>query len=313
MKYKYKDRTRSRSRSPHRKQSHHSNHRDDKYDRRPSDRHGDRHRGEERTRDKDHRSRQDKHSNRHRDTDRDDRERHRDHEGRGRHRDRDRDDRRQDFSHIRIKQERDDNDRRRRDDRRRKPANPFESDEQYQYGQPGSSQEQTEPAAPKEEPNFGLSGKLTEDSNTFRGVVIKYNEPQEARKPKRRWRLYPFKGEESLPVLHIHRQSAYLFGRDRLVADIPIDHPSCSKQHAVLQYRLIEYERDDGRIGRRVRPYIIDLDSSNGTFVNNNKIDPSRYVELIEKDVVKFGFSSREYVMLHDKSKGDDSDTDEEK
>lgn len=36
-------------------------------------------------------------------------------------------------------------------------------------------------------------------------------------------------------LLHIHRQSAYLVGRDRLVADIAIDHPSCSKQHAVFQ------------------------------------------------------------------------------
>ena len=36
-------------------------------------------------------------------------------------------------------------------------------------------------------------------------------------------------------LLHIHRQSAYLIGRDRLVADIAVDHPSCSKQHAAIQ------------------------------------------------------------------------------
>jgi len=65
----------------------------------------------------------------------------------------------------------------------------------------------------KEKPNFGLSGKLTEETNTFKGIVIKYSEPPEARKPQRiRWRLYPFKGQESLPVMHIHRQSAYLLG-----------------------------------------------------------------------------------------------------
>ena len=152
----------------------------------------------------------------------------------------------------------------------------------------------------KDKPDFKLSGKLTEDTNTFKGVVIKYNEPPEARKPKRRWRLYPFKGEESLPILHIHRQSAFLLGRDRKIADIPVDHPSCSKQHAVLQFRLVEYKRPDETMGRRVRPYIIDLGSANGTFVNNKQIDAQRYVELIEKDVLKFGFSSREYVILHD-------------
>jgi smad nuclear-interacting protein 1 len=40
----------------------------------------------------------------------------------------------------------------------------------------------------------------------------------------------------SSDLLHIHRQSAYLIGRDRTVTDVPIEHPSCSKQHAVIQY-----------------------------------------------------------------------------
>lgn len=31
--------------------------------------------------------------------------------------------------------------------------------------------------------------------------------------------------------------SSYLFGRERRVVDVPTDHPSCSKQHAVLQFR----------------------------------------------------------------------------
>lgn len=169
-------------------------------------------------------------------------------------------------------------------------------------------------AVAKEEPNFKLSGKLTEYTNTYNGVVIMYNEPVEARKPKTKWRLYPFKGEQALTMLQLHRQSAFLLGRDRKVADVPVDHPSCSKQHSVLQFRLVDYKRPDGTMGRRVKPYIIDLDSRNGTFVNNKKIEPRRYVELLEKDVLKFGFSSREYVLLNEKSQDDEeaSGTDEE-
>lgn len=162
----------------------------------------------------------------------------------------------------------------------------------------------------KDLPNFGLSGKLTEDTNTVNGIVIKYSEPQDARKPKRRWRLYPFKGEKSLPVLYVHRQSAFLMGRDRKIADIPLDHPSCSKQHAALQYRLVSYKRDNGGEGKRIRPYIIDLESANGTYVNKVKLEPRRYHELLEKDVIKFGFSSREYVLLHEHSKDDELDDD---
>lgn len=70
------------------------------------------------------------------------------------------------------------------------------------------------------------------------------------------------------------------------------------------------YERSDGTTGKRVRPYIIDLESANGTFVNNKKIETKKYIELLEKDVLKFGFSSREYVLLHENSKEDEEDDD---
>ncbi|NXB18338.1 SNIP1 protein, partial [Rhagologus leucostigma] len=186
-------------------------------------------------------------------------------------------------------------------------------------GDQSESKPKEKAAVNKEKPSFELSGALLEDTNTFRGVVIKYSEPPEARIPKTRWRLYPFKNDAFLPVLHIHRQSAYLLGRHRRIADIPIDHPSCSKQHAVFQYRLLEYARADGTVRRRVRPYIIDLGSGNGTFLNNRRIEPQRYYELKEKDVLRFGFSSREYVLLHESSdkceanaKDDDEDEKEE-
>ena len=187
------------------------------------------------------------------------------------------------------------------DDRRREARQQRElQGDGNNFARPSGEEASAAAAQEKEKPNFELSGKLAEDTNTFRGVVVKYNEPSEARKPKRRWRLYGFKGDETLPMLPIHRQSAYLLGRDRRVADIPIDHPSCSKQHAVLQYRLTEYIRPDGTRGRKVRPYIIDLGSANGTYVNNQRIEAQRYVELMERDLIKFGFSSREYVLLHE-------------
>ncbi|XP_014272554.1 smad nuclear-interacting protein 1 [Halyomorpha halys] len=197
------------------------------------------------------------------------------------------------------------------------PTSKWENDENDSRGSDwrgeekwGKSDDKTEkkPLENKAKPDFGLSGKLAEEVNTYKGVVIKYSEPPEARKPKRRWRLYPFKGDKSLPTLYIHRQSAYLIGRDRIVVDLPIDHPSCSKQHAVLQYRVVPYVRDNGSKGNRVRPYIIDLESANGTYVNNQKIDPRKYVELLEKDVIKFAYSSREYVLLHEHSKADAED-----
>lgn len=191
--------------------------------------------------------------------------------------------------------------------RRKSPRSEDAEAANYHYGKQVKDEEEEETPVEKQKPNFGLSGKLTEEKNVFNGVVVKYSEPPEARIPKRRWRFYVFKGDEALPTLYLHRQSAYLIGRDRKVADIPIDHPSCSKQHAAIQFRLVNYDRPDGTAGRTVRPYIIDLEAANGTFVNNQRIESKRYVELFEKDVVKFGFSSREYVLLHEESKTDAS------
>lgn len=132
------------------------------------------------------------------------------------------------------------------------------------------------------------------------GVIVKYSEPIEAAKPTEKWRLYPFKNDESLPFVELHRKSHYLLGRDRKVADIPLDHPSISKQHAAIQFRKVEIERKDGSKQRVVRPYLMDLESSNKTFLNNKPIDPLKYYQLLEKDCLKFGFSTREYVVLID-------------
>lgn len=209
----------------------------------------------------------------------------------------------------RSRDRRDDNGRRRGDQHKQKRGSEdakVKRESPVEWGKSNVKKEKSE----KEKPNFEVSGKLTEDMNTVNGVVIKYSEPEDAKKPKRRWRLYPFKGEKALPTLYIHRQSAYLMGRDRKVADIPLDHPSCSKQHAALQYRLVPYQKEGGVEGRRIRPYIIDLESANGTFVNNVKLEPRRYHELLEKDVVRFGFSTREYVLLHEHSKDDSFDDD---
>jgi len=149
--------------------------------------------------------------------------------------------------------------------------------------------EEKKPADLNIAPNYGLSGALAKDTNTFKGVVIKYNEPVEASRPNQRWLIYPFKGKDSLDPIPIYRQSAYMLGRDRTIADIPLDHPSVSKQHAVIQFRKVKNE---------VNPYIIDLESANKTKLNDEVIEARRYYQLFEKDVIKFGYSTREYVVM---------------
>ncbi|KAJ1934193.1 hypothetical protein GGF37_006459, partial [Kickxella alabastrina] len=63
--------------------------------------------------------------------------------------------------------------------------------------------------------NFGLSGKLAAETNTVNGVVLKYSEPAEARKPSGHWRIYVFKDGKDIDMHRVDTASAYLFGRDR--------------------------------------------------------------------------------------------------
>jgi len=48
------------------------------------------------------------------------------------------------------------------------------------------------------------------------------------------------------------------------------------------------------------RPYVIDLEATNGTKLNGEKIDASRYYEIRTEDMIQFGESTREYLFIKD-------------
>ncbi len=83
------------------------------------------------------------------------------------------------------------------------------------------------------------------------------------------------------------------------MCDVAVEHPSASKQHAVLQFRYLE--KTVGEFGEKkgkVGLYILDLDSANGTKLNGEVLPGRRFVECKSGDMVQFGESTREYVVL---------------
>ena len=101
----------------------------------------------------------------------------------------------------------------------------------------------------------------------------------------------------TLDPLHINRQSSYLVGKDKRIAHILVNHPSCSRQHSVIQYREDKSTDENGKIVIEVKPYIMDLESTNGTFINKSKIESSKYYEIKNYDIINFGFSTRDYII----------------
>jgi len=167
----------------------------------------------------------------------------------------------------------------------------------------GTDNDSPSPGPEKQKPNFRPSGLLAAASNTVStsngAIVLKYHEPPESRKPpsSQPWRLYIFKGDAILETLDLYTQSCWLFGREVSVCDYALEHPSCSKQHAVIQFRYVEKRNEFGDKIGKVKPYLIDLESANGTKLNDDAVPEGRYMELRDKDVVKFGHSTREYVV----------------
>lgn len=131
-------------------------------------------------------------------------------------------------------------------------------------------------------------------------TVLKYHEPAEARKPptKEQWRMYVFRQKDLVDTIYLFQRSCWLVGRDKTVTDLPLDHPSISKQHAVIQFRHRTSTNQYGDKTNKVKPYLIDLESANGTKLNGEAIETSRYLELVDGDVVSFGHSEKEYVMM---------------
>lgn len=153
-------------------------------------------------------------------------------------------------------------------------------------------------------PVFEPSGLLELESNNKEGILLKHVEPSDAKSPidfyvehkvplKERniFQAVLYKNGEQSPVseYHLESKSSYIIGRvlgrslneeqekETVVADIAIPEETCSKQHCAIQFR---------EVGGQLLAYVIDLDSSNGTYLNGVRLPAARYVELRSGDLI---------------------------
>jgi hypothetical protein len=89
-----------------------------------------------------------------------------------------------------------------------------------------------------------------------------------------------------LGKLEVRKKEFNLIGRLEDLCDIHIDNPLASRKHAVLQAK-----QDDHNL------YLMDLGSQHGTFVNKVQLPARTYKKLEPFDSVKFGVSSRVYIL----------------
>ena len=123
-------------------------------------------------------------------------------------------------------------------------------------------------------------------------VVIPYKEPIWSGLPpeSESYSLDVLKNGTLIENIELGKKPWIVFGR-LPSCDVCMEHPSLSRHHAVIQYR------DISEGGHEKGWYLFDLDSTHGTWVNKMKIKPKAYRRLRVGHVVKFGGSSRLYIL----------------
>ena len=163
--------------------------------------------------------------------------------------------------------------------------------------------------------SHGSNSSSSDKSRANETFTLKYIEPPNAISPYSFWEkhhepmdkrplirgiLYKAGKEELVSEYNLELRSSYIIGREprrgnvtepsdsdssssevktQVMANIKIPDPGCSKQHCVIQF----LEKNDTLI-----PYIMDLDSTNGTTLNGILLPSTRYVELRSEDIIRF-------------------------
>ena len=167
-------------------------------------------------------------------------------------------------------------------------------------------EENKEKEIEKEKPNFEPSGILLKDlemdynKSINSKIIINYNPPNDSIIPDKNeiWFLFKFSEDkkEDEETYKLIDKEYFLIGKDPRICDIRIKQKNISRQHAVIQFRKIRKEKD-----WQILPYLIDLNSTNGTYLNGDKIDNKKYYELREKDQLNFGDKNIDFLLMKTK------------
>ncbi|KAK7153406.1 hypothetical protein R3I93_011346 [Phoxinus phoxinus] len=123
---------------------------------------------------------------------------------------------------------------------------------------------------------------------------VPYTEPPWGSVPDISYSFELLKNGAILDAVPLTQRSYFVVGR-LPVCDVSLEHPSISRYHAVVQYRGTAGQ--DGGVGEDTGFYAYDLGSTHGTFVNKNKIPPKTYIRLRVGHVLKFGGSTRLFIL----------------
>ena len=165
----------------------------------------------------------------------------------------------------------------------------------------------------KAEENSGTSGKSSDSSESdgtapdevsFSRPVSKpipYVEPKWSGCPSSPYRLEVIKGGKIIEKINLTERPYTVFGRARN-CHVELEHPSISRFHAVVQCRAPQEGEENQEEDEPCKDafFVYDLGSTHGTTVNKEQVRPRAFYRLRLGHMLKFGGSSRMFVLVSD-------------
>ncbi|EAY14475.1 FHA domain containing protein [Trichomonas vaginalis G3] len=138
-----------------------------------------------------------------------------------------------------------------------------------------------------------------------------YSERVLVRKEKKTKYLLPFDsiepGDKNLYYMHISvnnsddiitydfKEPATLIGREHF-CDIRFTHKIISRQHCVIQFRNVKANENQEKL--EITPYIFDMGTKNGTYINDEQIPSCQYVQLLDGDIITFDKRADNQIII---------------
>lgn len=177
--------------------------------------------------------------------------------------------------------------------------------------------EETPPVPHSVKPNLAPNDELEPKI----GVKCPYVEPKWSKKPESElaYKFEVLKGGQIVENISDLQSRAYWSIGKMANNSIVMAHPTISRYHAILQYRPnvttncddSDDSSDDEQESSESKPsdesvvkpkvekgwYLYDLNSTHGSFVNKMKVPPKTYVRVRVGYMLKFGASTRSYIL----------------
>eukprot|EP01134_Creolimax_fragrantissima_P006633 CFRG6633T1 len=125
-------------------------------------------------------------------------------------------------------------------------------------------------------------------TTTYKAVSVfpfDYKEPTWSSVPNIAYKIEVLKGGVIFDTISIDDESFFVVGRDPR-NHFPMDHPSVSRFHAIIQHR-----------GENDGVYLYDLGSTHGTKLNKKAIKPRTFHRIRIGHTIQFGLSTRLFVL----------------